>query len=100
MNSANVVKLYLHNGRQLTRPEILLDQFHARKNEEMKRLADEKLLEKSMLARLSFKLIAVPSVRLSSSNPTIDLQGRYLFCPITPKIDHERPWRWLWRVES
>ena len=67
MKAAHALQLHTHNGRLLTRPEILLDQFHARRNEEQKKLADEKMVEKLMLSRLSSKLITVPTVRFFSA---------------------------------
>jgi hypothetical protein len=65
MKAAQVLKLHSYNGRMLTRPEILLCQFSERRNIEMKRLADEKMMEKLVLSRISSKLIVVPSVKVS-----------------------------------
>ena len=63
MRAAETVKLYAHNGRMLSRPEILIDQFHEMRNAEQKKLADEKMSEKMMLSRISSKLISIPTVR-------------------------------------
>lgn len=62
MWAAQAVSLHAHNGRMLTRPEILIDQFHEMRLAAQKKLADEKMSEKIILSRISSKLIAVPSV--------------------------------------
>lgn len=65
MKSSAVVKLHPYNNRMLSRPEILLCQFNEKRNAEQKRLADEKMLEKLVLSRISSKLVTVPTVRFS-----------------------------------
>ena len=67
MRAADAVKLYAHNGRMLSRPEILIDQFHDVRNAEQKKLADERISEKMMLSRISSKLISIPTVRFLRS---------------------------------
>lgn len=62
MRAAQAVRLHSHNGRLLTRPEILIDQFHEMRLAAQKKLADEKMSEKIILSRISSKLITVPSV--------------------------------------
>ena len=63
MRAAQVVQLHAHNGRMLTRPEILIEQFHEMRNAEQKKIVDEKMSEKMMMSRISSKLISMPSVR-------------------------------------
>jgi hypothetical protein len=65
MWAAQAVILHAHNGKMLTRPEILIDQFHEMRLAAQKKLADEKMSEKIILSRISSKLITVPSVSVS-----------------------------------
>jgi hypothetical protein len=65
MKSSAVVKLHAYNNRMLSRPEILLCKFNEKRNAEQKRLADEKMLEKLVLSRISSKLVTVPVVRFN-----------------------------------
>ena len=62
MRAAQIVQLHAHNGRMLTRPEILIEQFHEMRNAEQKKIVDEKMSEKMMMSRISSKLISMPSV--------------------------------------
>lgn len=63
MRAAQVVQLHAHNGRMLTLPEVLIEQFHEMRNAEQKKIVDEKMSEKMMMSRISSKLISMPSVR-------------------------------------
>lgn len=100
MRAVQVVQLHAHNGRMLTRPEILIEQFHEMRNAEQKKIVDEKMSEKMMMSRISSKLISMPSVRsvafpISSSSNSIGhyanhSQLTYMYFLL---IDKARSWR-------
>lgn len=100
MRAAQVVQLHAHNGRMLTRPEILIEQFHEMRNAEQKKIVDEKMSEKMMMSRISSKLISMPSVRPVAFLITSPFNsiGHYAnYCQLTRMyfllIDKARSWR-------